>query len=629
MPLTVRSNRTARAALSNAGALAFGLPRPPQGWPQKPAGISLCMIVKNEERFLAQCLESVKDAVDEINIVDTGSTDRTIEIARSYGANIQEHAWRNDFAWARNKALDMATRRWVLQLDADEELLPESIAALRQIAAAPSHLTGVWLRCINASDRYKGGGTISHAIIRIFPNHPRVRFHGSIHEFPSVDDSPLSMAGVVAPVKIVHHGYLTDIVADRKKYQRNMAIIEQNVIDHPDDAFHWYNLGMTAHLNGENERAAPALEKMWELCLQHGMRAFTANGLQILADVYSEHLGQPEKGLTYALECLERSPRYANAHFSAGKAYFLLKRYDESREMYLKAIDDGQYLDRQFVVDDEVPMWKAQCEIGSTYAEQGDHARALEWFDKGIANRPAIQPLRINRAKALEQLGRFDEAEAVFKALFDDFEDELSAVDLVNYYLRRGKDDSAIALIEQTYARFSTVAGTTMLLAAASVEQRRGSDGWRYIQEALRIDPDNEQALQAKRAFDANAYVSALADARDGQKERALERLQHIAAGPDEGNAWFLKATLLRELGQPAQALQALCRVRELQPQNVDAMLMKATLHEAQGEIQEAEAALTHAMPHARTRVSVELAALYLRTGRVEEAKRVAEAALT
>jgi len=69
------------------------------------------MIVKNEERFLAQCLESVKDHVDEICIVDTGSTDRTIEIARSYGANVEEHAWRNDFGWARDRALELAVVR--------------------------------------------------------------------------------------------------------------------------------------------------------------------------------------------------------------------------------------------------------------------------------------------------------------------------------------------------------------------------------------------------------------------------------------------------------------------------------------------------------------------------------------
>ena len=100
--------------------LLFNLPVPDPEHEQLPEGISLCMIVKNEERFLAECLESVKDVVDEICIVDTGSTDRTVEIARSYGAKIEFHEWRKDFAWARNKALEMATRRWTFVLDADE-----------------------------------------------------------------------------------------------------------------------------------------------------------------------------------------------------------------------------------------------------------------------------------------------------------------------------------------------------------------------------------------------------------------------------------------------------------------------------------------------------------------------------
>lgn len=632
MPLKVRSNRTVlqpRPQRTQDAALPFGLPRPPADWPQKPAGISLCMIVKNEERFLAQCLESIKDFVDEINIVDTGSTDRTIEIARSYGARVEEHAWRNDFAWARNRALDMATKRWILQLDADEEFVAESGEALRSIASAPAHLSGVWLRCINASDRYKGGGTISHAIIRIFPNHPRVRFHGAIHEFASVDDSPLSMSAIFAPLRIVHHGYLADVVEGRDKYARNLKIIEQNVLEYPDDAFHWYNLGQTSHLGGDNERAAPALEKMWELCRKHGMRAFTPNGLQILADVYSEHLGHPEKGLAYAQECLKVAPRYANAHFSAGKAYFLMKRYDEAREMYRKAIEDGPFVEKQFVVDDEVPQWKAQCEIGSTYAEQGDHAAALEWFEKGIANRPAVQPLRLNHARSLERLGRLEEAEQAIAAIFEDFGDEVSAVELVNFYLRHGKNEAALDLIDRAHARFSTLARTTMLLAAASVLQRRGEDGMRYIEAALQVDPAHPQALEAKRAAEDAWYAYALSDARAGRKEAALARLHDIRPGPDEANAWLLKATLLREMNDAAGALAALERVRELQPANVDALMMAAALHETLGSSSDAERTLKDAMPHARTRVAVELAGFYLRAGRLDEAKSVAEAALT
>ncbi len=536
MPLVVRSNRAARVAVPQKGApLPFGLPEPGAGAVQKPPGISLCMIVKNEERFLAQCLRSVKGIVDEINIVDTGSTDRTIEIAREFGANVQEHPWRNDFAWARNKSLEMASRRWIFQMDADEELLEESIPALEQLKDAPSDLTGLWLRCVNASDKYAGGGgSVSHAIIRIFPNHERIRFHGSIHEFPSLDDSPLSMSAVVSPIKIVHHGYLTDVVNDRDKYTRNMSIIEQSVIEHPDDAFHWYNLGMTAHLNGEHERAAPALEKMWELCKEHGMRAFTANGLQILADVYSEHLNKPELGLVYALECLERSPRYANAHFSAGKAYFLLKRYDEARVMYHKAIDDGQYLDRQFVVDDEVPKWKAQCEIGSTYADQGDYASALTWFEKGLANRPNVQPLRVNRAKALEHLGRVDEARQMYLALYEEFADEVSTVDYVNFLLRNKKEREAVDAIERGHAGFSKLAVTSLLLAAAHVSQKNGwSDGAQYLRRARTEDPANAQVAAA-------IYQLALSYARAGRKEDALAVLGDLGS-PADASALLLK----------------------------------------------------------------------------------------
>ena len=628
MPLTVRSKR-GRSATAPLQALPFGLPLPPADWPQKPAGISLCMIVKNEEQFLERCLQSVEPFVDEINIVDTGSTDRTIEIARSFGANVEQHAWQNDFSWARNKSVEMATRRWIMQLDADEELLPESAQALRSIANAPAHLTGIWLRCINASDKYKGGGSVSHAIIRIFPNHPRVRFRGYVHEFPSIDDSPLSMQAVVAPIRIVHHGYTASVVSDRSKYDRNLALVEQGVADHPDDAFHWYNYGQTTHLNGEHERAAPAFEKMWELCVEHGMRAFTANGLQMLADIYSEHLHQPETGLRWALECLQRSPRYANAHFSAGKAYFLLKRYDEAREMYAKAIDDGQYVDRQFVVDDEVPVWKAQCEIGSTYAEQGDHARALHWFEDALSRRPKVQPLRLNRARALENLGRLAEAEETLRGVHEDFPDESSTVEFVNFYLRTGKEREAIALIDAPHEGLSPIARISMLLAAAHVEQKNGwGDGRAHIEAAFAIAPHDAQVLAALEALNANVLVRALGLARAGDKTAALQALDVIPQDANAASAWLLKATLLREFCRMDEAIAALREVLARQPQHLDALLMHAQLAERAGDAASAEVSLQTALPLARTRVAVELAGLYLRTGRVAEAKRVAEEAL-
>src|ERR1700734_1129981 len=125
------------------------LPKPPKGWPQRQAGVSLCMIVRDEERFLADALASVQGVVDEVCIVDTGSKDKTLDIAREAGARLVEIVWENDFSKARNTALAMATRRWILVLDADERLSPSSRDLVRTLGSMAAHLTGLWTRIYN------------------------------------------------------------------------------------------------------------------------------------------------------------------------------------------------------------------------------------------------------------------------------------------------------------------------------------------------------------------------------------------------------------------------------------------------------------------------------------------------
>ena len=95
--------------------------------------LSLCMITKNEENNLSRCLDCIKEFVDEIIIVDTGSTDKTVEIAKSYGAHIYHYDWNNDFSKARNVSLQKATKDWILVLDADEVLPYEEGLKLKNI----------------------------------------------------------------------------------------------------------------------------------------------------------------------------------------------------------------------------------------------------------------------------------------------------------------------------------------------------------------------------------------------------------------------------------------------------------------------------------------------------------------
>src|SRR5450755_3538770 len=181
------------------------------------AGISLCMIVKNEERFLDGALRSVAGVVDEICIVDTGSTDGTHAIARAHGARVRDVAWNDDFAQARNAALAMATRNWIFVLDADERLDDASRAALAAIGRTAVGGRGKWITCRNLTDDEKGSGAMSNALVRIFPNDAHIRYRNPIHEFVARDGCAAGLPADRSAIEIVHHGYLSAVVAERGK----------------------------------------------------------------------------------------------------------------------------------------------------------------------------------------------------------------------------------------------------------------------------------------------------------------------------------------------------------------------------------------------------------------------------
>jgi glycosyltransferase involved in cell wall biosynthesis len=135
------------------------------------------MIVKNEEKLLPQCLESIKNVVDEIIIVDTGSTDKTVEIAESYGAKIFHHLWDNDFSKHRNQAIDYATGDWIFILDGDEKVvqwddnLPTNLKN--------TDIDSVYAKVENIYG--KGGGEAWHNSIRLFLNNQRILYQGKVH----------------------------------------------------------------------------------------------------------------------------------------------------------------------------------------------------------------------------------------------------------------------------------------------------------------------------------------------------------------------------------------------------------------------------------------------------------------
>ncbi len=694
MPIHVRSRRpvASKAAPSAqpaaGGELALGLPKPPPAWRQLPAGVSLCMIVKNEERFLDQCLASVRDAVDEIVVVDTGSSDRTIEIAKRYGATVLEREWRDDFAWARNESIAAATKRWILILDADEELMPASKTVLRQLRDVPAFETAVWTRLYNKSDDYRGTGDMSHALIRVFPNHPEIRYRGLIHEFATLRGDPNGLKGVVSPIGIVHHGYTKEVVHSRDKGARNLAIVKAATEREPDEPYHWFNLGATAFLVDDFETSRQALERMRAM-LAGEQRGFVPNGLAVLAEVYCDKLNLPEKGEEIAREALRASPNYANAHFQLGKALVAQGRFDEGRAAYEAAIEDRKYAALQYVIDDQVYIWKSHSEIGSSYVLQKNDLKALEWFEQGLKNAPQAEPLHINRAKSLERLGRLQEAREAYRIVYEMYRGEQAAVEYTNFLLRNREESSAQAVIDESYGTMAPVRAIPMLLAGAAIAQRAGSNqDERYLRAAAALAPGSADVLNPLEAVlrargkdaDLQALLDreretppataadyarrvrqaivrrdyeegralaqagldvspsdatllhglALAHASLGEHDAALAALDRVTEGPAEliAAVMTLRASAYRALGRMPEARAFADRAVEAEPKWTDAWMLRATLAEDAGDDAVREASLLRAFELDPARAALPLSSFYLQAGRLNEAAAVADRAL-
>jgi glycosyltransferase involved in cell wall biosynthesis len=218
------------------------------------------MIVKNEEEFLSDCLSSVKGAVDEIIVVDTGSSDRTIAIAKEHGAIVHHVPWENDFSKARNASLVQATGDWILVLDADERLADESIGPLRALVLEePDH--GYLLRIQNLNGKED---VIEHYLLRLFPNHPDLKYKGMIHEQIQGPMDSKFYQGFTressAQVTIIHSGYQQEILDKRNKHARNLDLIQLELAV-SESTYGWFNLGQTAYLMGDYELAKTGFQK--------------------------------------------------------------------------------------------------------------------------------------------------------------------------------------------------------------------------------------------------------------------------------------------------------------------------------------------------------------------------------
>jgi len=373
--------------------------------------LSVCLIVKNEEKFLAQCLKSVRGLSAQIIVVDTGSTDRTVDIAREFGAEIYSFAWCDDFAAARNAALEHATGDWVLMLDADEELPSAQHAALLADLKKSSTLAHR-LPLVNA-----GQNDGRSFVPRLFRNAPGVYYSGRIHEqvFPSLlpHCKNWGLKTALGTAEILHHGYTRELVCDRNKIERNLKLLRLAVEENPADVNLAMNLGLelvrSDDLAGGVEKyreafqmmsAQPAGELVPELrevlLTQFTSQLYKLRAHAEVVEVLQSPLAR-QGGLT------------ASLHLALGLAQFELKQFSEAADQMRQCLIKRQQPALSPINTDIHTAAPQHC-LALSLAKLGDLTGAEKTFQLALAEPGGGEHPRLDFAKFLAAQNRFVDA---------------------------------------------------------------------------------------------------------------------------------------------------------------------------------------------------------------------------
>lgn len=336
--------------------------------------LTLCMIVKDESANLPRCLQSVATHVDEMVVLDTGSSDETVAIAQSYGAQVHHYEWTGNFSDARNEALKYLTGDWVLVLDADEALVESAAPALRQVIQQENALV------VNLLRQEVGAAQSPYSLVsRLFRRHPDLYFTRPYHAM--VDDSAHELLQKepgwkildLSQVAILHYGYTADAIAARDKLNKARVTMERFLMDHPGEPYVCSKLGALYVEMGRPQSGAELLERglqapsldptvLYELHYHLGIAYTRLQQLETAAQHYQTAIQQPllpclklgafnnvgrilsevkdfEGAKTLFETCIAVSPQFAIGHFNLGLTLKAMGRFEEAIAAYQKAIE--------------------------------------------------------------------------------------------------------------------------------------------------------------------------------------------------------------------------------------------------------------------------------------------------
>lgn len=345
--------------------------------------LSVCMIVKNEEKYLRDCLDSINEIADEIIVVDTGSTDKTKEIAVEFGGKIFDFAWNGNFSSARNFSISKAKGDWILCIDADEVISKADCLKLKETISVSeaNAFYLVWRDYTNDSsvsnwksslgDRYKESskaqGFVEFKVLRLFENNRGFEFAGKIHE--TIQDSVIENKGkmFVSDVVMHHYGDLKPAGEIRKKKELYEKLLKEIVSEDRE--------------RGEKERYFILYELAIEL-------------------LNEDKISEAKKALE---ESLVLNPNYAKTLSRLGAIYLYEKNYARAEELLRMAVEI------------DATDSSAFANLGVVYSDKGDFAAASRELEKAIRINPLSADNFYNLGLVYAKMGKQEEAVKCFR----------------------------------------------------------------------------------------------------------------------------------------------------------------------------------------------------------------------
>ncbi|QQU33933.1 glycosyltransferase [Bacillus cereus] len=341
--------------------------------------LSACLIVKNEEEMLRKCLESLRMVVEEIIVVDTGSTDSTKEIAKQFTDKVYDFEWTNDFSEARNFAASKANGEWIVAIDADECVDPDNFKEAINEIKSHQNKFNMYLVEITSFSGTLGENTTVNQMPRIYINDGTICYKRAIHEQLEAAEGELRVS--LSSLKVYHYGYLLNVVVKQNKENRNIQIIEKEMNKEDNIAFSYFNYGQELRRLNKQEEA-----------LNHFIKAYTCKK--------SVDEGWVRTCLFYIIECLVMLKRFEEAleivgdteelwplapdfTFWKGEIYFLQKRYDDAKEIYQNILVNNEiYTDIIYHFDRKTFLPHER--LGQIYEIENNEGEAINHYIQAL-----------------------------------------------------------------------------------------------------------------------------------------------------------------------------------------------------------------------------------------------------